>query len=121
MITTNKEPKDLVDLAHAHVTQHTNNGVKGEWKLRKNITSENLERFPSTVTDEFMFVILDFARKYELIALNAGIKHGKEITVKVYDELIKKYDHKLTLATKENERLATALDEHITRDTDGIN
>lgn len=68
---------DLVDLANAHVTQHKVGGKKGPWVVLTNIHEEELGQFPGNIPDQVMMDILRFARKYELIALNAGIEFQK--------------------------------------------
>ena len=104
---------DFIYLQNAHVTQHTSNGIKTEWKIEQNISNELLGSLPPQLTEDTVFAILNFARKYELIAFNEGIKVGKDKTVKVYDEMITTIGNKLAIATEENIRLAEALERHI--------
>jgi hypothetical protein len=68
---------DLIDLQSAHATQLTNSGIRGDWVIKKNITGESLQAFPGTIDDSTMFGILNFAKEYELIAFNEGIKFQK--------------------------------------------
>lgn len=69
---------DFIVLQAAHVTQLTTSGVKSEWQVKKNITGDLLHTFPATVPDNLMVAILDFARDYELLAFNSGIKFQKD-------------------------------------------
>tara|TARA_R110000851_G_C13102760_1_gene569230 strand:- start:13744 stop:14115 length:372 start_codon:yes stop_codon:yes gene_type:complete len=104
---------ELIDIQSAHVTQLANNGVKGDWKVKKNITGETLATFPPNISDKLMFGILNFAKKYELIAFNAGISFQKE---KQNELLLAKIDELKRLGLElasENERLATILENHI--------
>lgn len=107
--------KDLIDLQQAHVTQFTteSGAKKGPWLVRQNITSKDLAELPSYLSEADVFTILDFARKYELLAFNIGIDFGKKKTVKVYKTLLDRLELKLKMATEENERLAGILDKHI--------
>ena len=71
--------KDLIHLQHAHTTQYTDGSEKSNWKVRQNITSEDLAELPAELNEGQVFAILDFARKFELIAFNEGIKFGKKV------------------------------------------
>jgi hypothetical protein len=77
--------KDYIQLQNANMFQLTNNGVKQDWLVRENITDAVLAEFPSGVSDELMFQIIKFARKYELKAFNAGIDFAKEQNLKGFD------------------------------------
>ena len=70
--------KDLIKLQNAHATQHDSDAGKTSWKIEENITNELLYELPSNIKDEDVFTILDFARKYELEALRAGINFQKK-------------------------------------------
>jgi len=72
------EQPELIDLQTSHVTQNTNGAVKSDWTVRKNVTGEAIHSFPPVINDALMFNILNFAKKYELIAFNAGINFQKE-------------------------------------------
>ena len=101
---------DLIDLQSAHVTQMTNNGVKGDWSVQKNITNEELFRLSPHHTEDEVFEILDFARKFELLALNAGIEFQKGKQNAVLKAENDKLKADLKFLADENEKLATALD-----------
>lgn len=100
---------DLVHLQHAHVTQYSNSKGNSMWKVRKNITSEDLYELPSELTEEEVFAILDFAREFELIAFNEGIRFGKKEVRRTYESTIATYERTLKLAREENERLSDKL------------
>lgn len=109
-----EENKDIIHLQNAHVTQYTNEGTnKTEWKVRKNITSEDLFELPSDLTEAEVFKILEFAREFELIAFNEGIKLGKDKTKKGYESIIQRLENNIMLAREENIRLATTLEKFI--------
>ena len=106
--------EDIIHLQNAHVTQYTNEGTtKTEWKVRRNITSEDLFELPGDLTEEEVFKILAFARKFELIAFNEGIKLGKDKTKKIYEIAIQRLENNIVLAREENIRLATSLEKFI--------
>ena len=102
--------KEFIKLENAHVTQHINGAIKSEWSLEANSSDEKLWGFPSTFTEKQMFGVLDFARKYELEAWNAGIKFGKQKTLEVYNPKIKFIEEQIEYMKKENEKLANALE-----------
>lgn len=116
-----KELPARIQLAYSHVTQHTNDNTKSDWKVRENITSKDLFTLPARLTEAEVFAIMDNVKVFELRAFNAGIDYGKEVTIPVHKKIHKEMSHKLTVALKENERIANILEEHITRDTDGTN
>ena len=69
---------DLIVLQSSHVTQNTIRSVKSDWMVRRNITGDAIHSFPPSINDALMFDVLNFAKKYELIAFNAGINFQKE-------------------------------------------
>ena len=108
------ENEDIIHLQNAHVTQYNNEGSnKTEWKVRKNITSEDLFELPGDLTEAEVFKVLEFARKYELIAFNEGIRFGKNELKRSYDSTIKQLQNNIMLAREENIRLATTLEKFI--------
>jgi len=104
---------DLIHLQHSHITQYTNGDEKSEWKVRKNITSEDLAELPKELTEDEIFKVMEFARKFEIIAFNEGIKLGKKEMKKAYDTIIERLEDNIKLAREENERLATKLEKFI--------
>ena len=105
-----KQLPDLIHLQHAHVTQHTDNNVKSEWKVRKNITSEGLFTLPSRLTEEEVFKIIHNIRDVELTAFNVGIAHAKNLQNQLFLEKIKQIEGQVKFFADENVRLATALE-----------
>lgn len=69
---------DKIQLASCNAFQLTESGKKGDWVIRENVTDEELYRLNGKISDQDMFEIMKFARKYELIAFNAGIQLQKE-------------------------------------------
>lgn len=108
-----KTDGNLIDLQAAHVTQYTDNNKKGSWLIRQNITSKDLFELPGKFSEKEVFMILDFARKFELLAFNVGIGYAKQLKNQVLMGHIELLKNKLKLAAEENERLATALEKHI--------
>ncbi|RLD00697.1 MAG: hypothetical protein DRI46_06805 [Chloroflexi bacterium] len=68
---------EYIDIQHCNVHQTTLEGVKSDWVVRKNITGEPLYSFPGHYDEQTIFLFLDFAKKFELIAFNAGINFQK--------------------------------------------
>ena len=110
---TKEVQQQLIDLQSAHITQITHKGQRGAWKVRKNITSEDLFELPANLSDEQAFGILNQAQKYELIAFNAGIKFQKDKQNTVLLQTIEQLKKNIVIAREENERLASALERHI--------
>ena len=107
-----KQPKDLIDLAHCNAYQTTNDGVKSDWLIRKNITGEELGQLPSHLSEEVIFQILHFARKYELIALNAGIQFQKQHQNAILREENRILKANLQGAIKRTEQLSELLEKY---------
>lgn len=101
---------EFIDLQSANVTQLTNAGTKGEWTLKKNITGEPLHTFPPKIDDGLMFYILNFAKKFELIAFNAGINFQKNNQNVFLEAQIKELVLVNAELGAENVRLATILE-----------
>jgi hypothetical protein len=105
--------KDLIVLQNCHVTQVTNNGQKGKWKVRENITSNDLFELSEKFTDEDVNNILSFAKTYEQIAFESGISFQKKLSAKMYEDKIKELTRFIQIAREENNRLATKLEKFI--------
>jgi hypothetical protein len=101
---------EYIDLQSCNFTQTTVHGERGDWRVRKNITGEDLQTFPPFVSDELMYAILTFARKFELIAFNAGINFQKGKENGVLAARIQDMTNLNTALADENTRLATAID-----------
>lgn len=107
------EKLEHIKLQSAHVTQHTVSGVKGFWSVEENITNEVLQTFPPNISDELMFSILDFARKFELDAFNAGIRLQKNKQNEYLVQQISLLKNANKECVCENERLSTILEKYI--------
>lgn len=70
--------KDLIDLQSAYIKQTSDAKGKGAWRVHKNMTYELLGELPASLTEANVFDVMRFARKYELIAFNAGINFQKD-------------------------------------------
>ncbi len=101
---------ELIDLQSAHITQGTNGINKTEWEVKKNITEESLYILPKRFSEKEVFLVMNFAKKYELIAFNAGIKFQKGKQNEVLTEQIKNLKQAVSNLAEENERLADVLD-----------
>jgi len=74
-----EERKELIPLANAHVRQDTNaDGTKTPWEVQENVTNDLLAVLPRDISDSYIFKILSFARKFELLAFNIGMRHMQE-------------------------------------------
>jgi len=101
----------LLDIATSHVTQHTSGHIKSDWSVELNETDEKIHIFPKHFSDNEIFDIMDFAKKYELEAFNKGIKFGKRKTIKIYQEKLDEATARMKYMAQENERLANALEQ----------
>lgn len=109
-----EDNKDLVDLANAHVTQLTGSDQKKTpWSVEANITNDVLAKLDASFTEKQVFEILDFARKYELVALNAGIQFQKGISDTYWKDIESKLKRVIEELTAENDRLAGLLEDLI--------
>jgi hypothetical protein len=99
---------DLIDLHAAHATQDSINHTP--WIIQKNVTCERLGELPGHFTEEEVFHVLGFARKYELIAFNAGIQHAKSLSNTVLKDQITILQEELKSLSKDNEYLADVLE-----------
>ena len=77
--------EELIELQSAHVTQYTNDGVKTDWNVRKNITSENLFTLPMRLTESEVFVLLNNVRKYELKARGYNLDSLSHRVEEIFD------------------------------------
>ena len=115
-MTEQKPAPQLIDLQSAHVTQHTNDGIKTDWKIRKNITSEDIFALPMRLHETEVFSIMDFVKKYELIAFNAGIKFQKGKQNELLVSKIKELELLVGEFATENERLSTILEQRLPKE-----
>ena len=102
---------ELIDLQSAHITQHTNEiAGKTDWSVEKNITNERITTFPKKLKEAEVFSIINFAKKYELIAFNAGIKLQKKRQNDFLAATIKELQQNNQALANENIRLAGILE-----------
>ena len=106
----------LIALQASHVTQYTNDGVKTDWKVRENITSNDLHTLPKHLSDNEVFSILDFAKKYELIAFNAGIKFQKGRQNEFLTSKIRELEMLVKEFATENKRITNLLETALERE-----
>lgn len=104
-----EENKDLIHLQNAHVTQYTDNDGKSKWKVRKNITSEDLYELPNEWKESMVFEALHFAREFEIEAFNIGINFGKTTVKNEFDREREMYKKVISDLTEANERLSEKL------------
>ena len=100
-----KQEKELIQLQSAHITQY-DTSVKSDWVVEENITNKVIQRFPGNISDNLMFTILNFARKYELKAFNAGIKFQKTKQNELLHEKVTQMQKIIDNFATENERLS---------------
>lgn len=110
-----EQPKDMIKLQNAHITQHTSGHIKTDWKIEENITNELIAVFDKKIDDKLMFSILNFARTYELEAFNTGIAYGKKVTIDVYNKKLDGHKKMVKEMRDENERLSEALQREMFR------
>jgi len=71
-----EERENLIPLQASHVTQLTDKtGNISPWEVQENKTNDLLAVLPREFTEKQVFRVLHFARKFELIAFNIGMKH----------------------------------------------
>lgn len=103
----------LIDLANSSITQHTNGAIRSEWKVFKPDDNKPLMTFPKNYTEKEIFNIMDFAKKYELKAFNAGIKFQKNKQNNILKNIIEEQKKLIEALRKDNDRLAEALDKEM--------
>lgn len=103
----------LVELADSHVTQHTSGHIKSDWSVFTAGNDKVLQMFPNTHTEQDIFRIMDFAKEYELKALNAGIAFQKDKQNLLLANTIAEYKKITAGLMADNERLAAALEKEM--------
>jgi len=101
--------KQYIKLENAHITQHSSGEKTSDWSIEANETNERLIKFPSKYSEKEMMAILDFARDYEHIAWNAGIRFGRDKAKEIWEYKLEQAEVRIEYMKKENERLANAL------------
>jgi len=97
-------------LATVHTTQLTNNNTKSDWSLQLNGTNEEIFTLPKALTDSQVFSIIDFVKKYELIAFNEGIMFQKGKQNEVLKNEIDEHMNIRSLLEEENARLSSVVE-----------
>lgn len=101
---------EYIKLSSAHITQHTKDGMKGDWSVEENITNDRLFTLPRNLSDNAAFSILNSAQFFELEAWNAGIKFQKTKQNEFLNDKITQLKFVNKALIEENERLAEVLD-----------
>lgn len=105
--------KDLIPLQQSHVTQHSGSDGKTDWSVEENETNKKLYELPREWDENTVFNVLDFARVFELNALNIGINFGVSKMTEQYENKIKELNELIEGLTNSNERLAEKLGQFI--------
>jgi hypothetical protein len=108
--------RSYIDLANAYATQHTGQNGKTEWVLF-NQDKKEIFSFPKDWTEKQVFFVLNFARKFELDAFNAGINFQKEKSpkeVKMLRDMVQSLQAEKEVWKQENIRIGNKLDELLT-------
>lgn len=100
----------LIPIAHANAFQLTTDGKKGDWLIRENVTDVELHRFEGRISDQDMFEILRFARKYELEAFNIGIDFQKKTGNALLTQQIAELSAKNEAIIRHNDVLASTVE-----------
>ena len=105
--------KRIADLETSHATQTiTERSGKGEWVLYNEDRVE-IHRFPMHWDEKQVMMAIHFGRKFERIALNAGIEFEKKnapqqiVSLRV---LVGRQNVDILTLKEENEKLANELD-----------
>ena len=106
---TENEAEVLIPLAAAHVNQYTTPKGKSPWEVQENETNGLLATLPRNFTEAEVFRVLHFARKFELLAFNIGMKRMQKQLSAHYDEQAKKLLRVIEELTQANERLSNKL------------
>jgi len=104
-----EERKVLIPLQAAHINQYTTNGKKTDWEIQENKTNEILHKLSNKISDENMFAVLDFAKKFELEAFNIGMKHMSQDLIPKFQEEKEKLFRVIKELETANEKLASKL------------
>ena len=114
-MTSQDKVNSLVELADSYVTQNTNGHIKSEWKVFSQNDDKSIIEFPKTYSETEIFHIMDFAKEYELKALNIGINFQRDKQNQVLKDLIDNQKNVIEALKKDNERLAEALEKEMFR------
>ena len=104
----------MIDIKHAQTKQLTVDGMDGPWVA--SINGEELYRLPEYVTVQDTFVIRDIIRDMMLRA-ESETKASCDAKIK---GIMERGQHQLDVLKEENERLATALEQHMLLNEEAI-
>lgn len=102
--------KTYIDLQDCHATQITSDGVDTSWAI-KSKDGNTLYELPSEWDEKMVMEAIHFARKFELVAFNAGIDFIKKKKNEEISNITKQFDGFRKMMKDENERLAFLLEE----------
>lgn len=109
-----EEREEFIDLQSSHITQYSKDGIPHTpWYVRQNLTNDNLASLPMVFSEEQVRIVVNFGKKFELKAFNAGIKFQKGKQNEVLLLKIAERENNIKFLEAENEKLAEALDQHI--------
>lgn len=115
--------KRIADLETCHATQTSHHGAKGEWVVYNEDRVE-ICRFPKDWDEKQVMFAIHFGRKFERIALNAGIEFQKSKNPKeIVDLQVIVGRQRIDIQTlkERNEMLAKELDNLTLKNTDNGN
>ncbi len=102
--------KTYIDLQDCHATQTTIDGSETTWAVKKS-NGEVIDYLPSEWSEKDVMKAIHFARKFELIAFNAGIDFMKQKKNDEITNIKQQFDGFRKMMKEENERLAFLLEE----------
>ncbi len=105
--------EDLIPLQASHVTQGTSGHIKTAWSVQLNGTEDKILELPSTYSEDEIFHIMDFAKKYELEAFNIGINFAKRQGNAYMKDITDKQLNIIKALKSDNDRLASALEKEM--------
>ena len=104
-----KKPEVLIPLAAAHVNQYTTPKGKTPWEVQENETNDLLATLPRNFNEAEVFRVLHFARKFELLAFNIGMKRMQNILSEHFKTEREKLLKVIEDLTQANEKLSNKL------------
>jgi len=102
--------KNYIDLQSCHATQLTSDGEISKWVVR-NEQTEDLYELPKHWSEKDVMEAIKFARKFELIAFNAGIDFMKEKKNKEIENIKTSSENIIEFLKSENIRLSMILEQ----------
>lgn len=103
---------NLIPLQTAYIRQSRD--VKDNtWIIFNSETDEEIGELPSDFSPKEAMSYLHFARKFELEALNIGIRHGRSIEVDASDKIFQSMKNKIKELSVQNMGLSVQLEKFI--------